>query len=761
MRMLWTRRATDAALFGVMLALALTSALVAGCGSAGRPRHTLPEDERGLLELTPNDAFMGARLDLRAARAMPHWAELETWLTKYSGEDWSEWLDGTDRVVLLVGGLVTAPSFPEVDPDAEQAPAPPAWVPLARAFGGALPRAVLVVEGSAAELCRAALEGHSGREVRGYRVGVTNGLALLVRERECLLTYEPVVDSLLNQPPGPPSPIAGQLAGRTDEGAPSIFRYAIQHDDPGFVALIEQGSVGADREVERQRELRREREASLAEGGESGEQSSAFLMSMMMNIELFTAQLAKFRWELGEIALHGLTESEGYLVHEEGSGYTVRQRVRFDHAARAAMSGEVVRVALQLFERTVTTFDIPEPGREVRLSIVRGVEVTDRPDGYDLRAAWSDSVVNAVVALANQPDEEWLPREDEADDSAGQVSVYDEWNRAVSAPIAESLPMLEALQQRLAEDPAHHFRFLVRTSLASAYSFFGRYDDAVAFLRAEIDREVANGNDTPEASWAMCHTAAELCEVHLRQGFARQAEEASTIAIQGGSTCAEANYVAFACQQVARAQQGAVDSALEAAEARVPRDEEDEEYFDTLLFAMLRIRILQAGGRDDDANQVLQATCPRPILGEWCLDWFDVELGVTASVGSSLERWDAQLLDARAAYPGGPTLNMFDNRVAAALKVADCTRRARLAPRDAATLAACEAAQAFVDGQHGPTHVSAAEVRIPLLAVYRAQRRAADATRVSDELVALRTRLGPQHPANATTGSRPARPGPR
>ena len=65
---------------GVVSCLVL-GAFGASCASGGAPRPRLPAEERALLELMPNDAFLGVRVDMRALRATPHWQAIEESMT--------------------------------------------------------------------------------------------------------------------------------------------------------------------------------------------------------------------------------------------------------------------------------------------------------------------------------------------------------------------------------------------------------------------------------------------------------------------------------------------------------------------------------------------------------------------------------------------------------------------------------------------------------------------------------------------------------
>ena len=90
---------------------AVLSLVVSSCSAGNMPRPAAPTDERALLDLAPDDAYFGMRVDLRAARETPHWEEISTLLAASGLKEAVPHLASTDRVWLILGGLIKAPTF--------------------------------------------------------------------------------------------------------------------------------------------------------------------------------------------------------------------------------------------------------------------------------------------------------------------------------------------------------------------------------------------------------------------------------------------------------------------------------------------------------------------------------------------------------------------------------------------------------------------------------------------------------------------------
>lgn len=735
---------------GVVSCLVL-GAFGASCASGGTTRPRLPDEEHALLELMPNDAFLGLRVDMRALRATPHWQALEESMTASGApEETQRYFRDTDRMVAVMGGFIDAPSYPEPDPEAEYV-TPPAWVPVAQSLHGKLPRAVAVIEGQAAALCDEALEGQARREVRGYQLGVLNGVAMLRRDRICVVTLEPVLDSLLTQASGPPSDVLGMLAAAGPGEAAPIFSYVADYAAPGYAAWVEQHGERARAELDEARERRRQeeaaREAAVAAGqtetvdGEGMPEFGDFAAAM----EDMINQTIVLFLEVSKITMRGMESSTIRISHNEG-GYDFRSRVVISDENRSIMWRELLRMYIEIANAAVQVYDIPDEPREVLTAALRAVHVDDHSDGYEVVARASDTRVSSLIAYARRSSSEIAP-------AISDVGIESPWelishiDTSTYQTPADILLTLEPNVERIQglDDRDTRKRGLI--ALSGAYVSLGRYQDAVNLLTTSIAGDRAHADTVeyymrPDVFMGMCGLAATLCEHHLAWGFAEEARTAATMAADQGQTCADLSYPAFACYSVAEAQLGRGEQALAELEGRSWGDA------DVTQFGAARAQVLGTLGRWDASFEAARGTCVGPLSASSCPGAFAYALEALSRGGTTLEQNDVTFANVRASYPGVDSANRADDAVASAAVIADCARRVRLAPREADTLATCTAAHEVSVRLHGTAHARTAQALMLLTAARTAAGDTAGAATSQQELDALRPSLGPQHPTN-------------
>lgn len=750
-------------------AIGVVSCLVLGvfgasCASGGTPRPRLPAEEHALLELMPNDAFLGMRVDMRALRATPHWQAIEESMTASGApEETQRYFRDTDRMVAVMGGFIDAPSYPEPDPEAEFV-APPAWVPIAQWLHGKLPRAVAVIEGEAASFCDTALEGQERREVRGYQLGVLNGIALLRRDRICVVTLEPVLDSLLTQEPGPASDVLGMLAAPGPGESAPIFSYVADYAAPGYAAWVEQHGERARAELDEARARRREQEEARTAAAAAGEAADpnaepvpefgdfASQMDEMIN------QTVVLFLEVSKITMRGMVSSTVRISHYEG-GYDFRSRVTISDEDRSIMWRELLRMYLEIATAAVQIYDIPEEPREVLTAALRAIRVEERPDGYEVVARASDTRVTSLIAYARRSSSEIAP-------AMTDVGIESPWelisqiDRSMYETPAEVVASLEPNVERIKGLDDRDTRKRGLLALSGAYLSLGRYQDAVALLTTSIEGDRAHAESVeyylrPDVFSGMCGLAAGLCEHHLEWGFAEEARVAASMPADQGQSCTDVSYAAFTCQQVAEARLGRGEQALTDLEGRSWGD------VDITQFGAARAQVLGALGRWDAAFEAARGTCVGPLSASSCPGSFAHALEAMARGGTTLAQHDVAFESVRATHPGAATANRWDDSVASIAAVGDCARRVRIAPTDAATLPACVTAHEVSVRLHGTTHSRTAVALMLLAAARTAAGDAAGATAAQQELDALRPSLGPQHPANQPPPPPVTRPRPR
>ncbi|MCA9535806.1 MAG: hypothetical protein KC593_19105 [Myxococcales bacterium] len=753
---------------GVVMCGAVWLLLGVGCASGGTPRPRLPAEEHALLELMPNDAFLGVRVDMRALRATPHWQELEqAMVTGGAAEDVQRYFRDTDRVVAVVGGFIDAPSYPEPDPEAPPVQAP-AWVAIAQGLNGKLPRAVAVIEGEGAALCDTALEGQERREVRGYQLGVVNGIALLRGERVCVVTLEPVLDSLLTQARGPAADVLGMLAAPGPGGAASIMSYVADYSAPGYAAWVEQHGAAARAQLEASRQRRREAAEAAAAAAESGETTSVDELDALAGLGDFASRMEEvvnqtivLFLEVSKITMRGMVSTSMQLSHHDG-GYDFRSRVAISDEGRSVMWRELLRMYLDIARAAVAVYDIPDEPREVLTAALNAVRIEERPDGYEVVARASDRRVTSLLAFAQREGADLVPNVPDVDGFDSPWVLIGQIERAEYDSAPDVISGLEPNLARILEMSDRDARRRGLVLLARAYASLGRYQDAVSLLNSGVENDRAHAATVeyymrPDVFAGMCGLAAELCEQQLEWGFAELAGAAAAMVADEGQTCADVSYQAFACGQVAEARQGRAEAALAAIEERSWGE------VDVVQFGAARSQVLGELGRWDSAFEAARATCVGPLTGSTCPSVFPAAVSAMARGGSTLAQHDAAFELARASYPGTVSGNLAEDSTASLVALGDCARRVRLAPRDAATLTACVAAGEVTARLHGSTHPRTALALLFLSMARDAGGDAAGAAAARQELDAIRSSLGPQHAANQpapappTGARRPAR----
>ncbi|MCA9579120.1 MAG: hypothetical protein R3B40_00115 [Polyangiales bacterium] len=702
----------------------------------------------------PNDAFLGVRLDMRALRDTPHWQELEQAMVGSGAPDEAQrTARDTGRVVAVIGGFIDAPSYPEPDPEAEYV-RPPAWVGVSQSLHGKLPRAVAVVEGEAANLCDQALEGQERREVRGYQLGVVNGVAMLRRDGVCVVTLEPVLDSLLAQGQGPAADVLGMLAAPGPGGAPPIVSYVADYSAPGYAAWVEQHGARARAQLEEARARRAAREAEAETAAQAAENGTPLsddsplgaMDDFASRMEEMVNQTIVLFLEVSKITMRGMVSTSVHLSHHDG-GYDFRSRVTLSDEGRSVMWRELLRMYLDIARAAVSVYDIPEEPREVLTAALRAIHVDERPDGYEVVARASDQRVSSLIAFARREGADFTPEMPDIDQAASPWALEMQINTAEYEPPASVVASLEPSIANIRALDDREVRQKGVRALARAYASLGRYQDALTLLSESIDEDRAQAGEVEpymreELFAGMCGLATELCRTHLEWGFAEAAGQAANAPAEDGQTCADLSYTAFACGQVAEARQGRAEGALNALENRSWGE------VDVAQFGAARARILGELGRWDASFEAARATCAGPLRAGTCTEVFPAALEAMARGGSALATYDAEFAATRATYPGATSTSTGDDALATLAAVGDCARRLRFAAREAETLTACQAARDVTGTIHGTTHPRTALALLLLGQARTAARDSAGATAAQQELDAIRSSLGPQHPAN-------------
>lgn len=763
--------------------VAVLSLALSGCSAGHMPRPAVPTEERAMLDLAPDDAYLAVRLDLRAARATPHWPALTVALAENGLKEEAPHLDATDRVWLVVGGLVEAPAFePAVSPAEELEEAfeqdayvdegyagetyseetydeepvdvtEPAWVPIARLFGGRLPRAVVIIEGGASTLCQRAVEGQALRQVRGYRLGVVNGVAVLVKDQRCVLTPEPVLDSLLSQRAGVLTDVIGMLGRAGEDGTSPILSYAMDFTAPAYAASTDLQLVDARAAVDTERERL---EAVDAEGGggvfgvagpHGGSPHLATATLLARNLVLWSAQTTVLALEATRLTAHGFVGTTMQLSHSS-AGYALHGRYALDEADRATMWRELSALYVGLARVAVATYDIPAPYKEALTAWLDSTRFDRERDGFSYRAEGSDEHVSAVLAAMQRLDtsdavEGDAPPDAQATQIATQLQLMIAVSNAERVPPREAIVLLEPHVEALVTEAEQRLLGGGLGTLAAVYDSVGRHDEAVALLQRGVDRwreEIASPNgpqhDVEDPVFEMCDLAGLLCEQQLRWGFAEAAEQAA-LTPAGDGTCADANLRAFYCQQVAVGVRGDARETMEHMEARPA--------YGPLFFARSRAQLLIETEQFAEAYQAIRASCAGPFQDRACEDVREVLAEFVTRGSASLEEWDVRMAALRTAVPGDESRNAMDDRDASSLAVADCARRVRLAPRASETLSTCRTARDVADRLHGATHPMSIAARVHLAQALSAARQTEELTAVTSELEASRALVGPLH----------------
>lgn len=761
------------------------SLVVSSCSSRGMPRPTVPSEERAVLDLAPDDAYFGVRVDLRAARETPHWQAFTTLLAASGLKDAVPHLGSTDRVWLLLGGLVEAPTFAaavpppealdeeesEEDADADEgypddygsemypeeefeAVTEPAWAGIARVFGGRLPRAVIVVDGSAAAVCATAVEGQALRRVRGYQLGVVNGIAVLLKDRRCVLTPEPVLDSLLQQDTAARTDVMGMLSQADAHGTGPILSYVVDYSAPAYAASTELQLTDARATVDAEHARLAELEAATPWVNAGGPEGSDFARNLTLinavsrNIALWTGQTTVFALEASRITTRGLLATSVRLSHT-ASGYELRGRCELDSDDRATMWRELGAMYVEVARVAVDTYDIPAPYKAALAHWLGSTRFEEERDGFSYHAQGSDQLVSSVLTAVEQAQfsveaGEGPAQEDATGPLMAQLQVVFAVEAAEEAAPQEAIAGLEPHIEAMLADDEQNRSANGLTILAEAYDSVGRHDEAVALLQRGVDRwrEVVLAAGTPLDSFSgprqeMCELARSLCEQQLRWGFAEAAEVAARVSVSDTNTCADVNPGAFFCQQLAVGQQGRASEALEHV------DEHSVESAYGLL--PTRAQLLIDLQQHENAYQVIRSGCAGPLGGRMCYEVHNVVYQFLTHAGANLADWDAVVDALRVMYPGAASLHSYDDHHASSLAVADCARRVRLAPRASETVDACNTARDVADRLHGTSHAASIAARVYLARALLAARRSEEHTVIASELEASRALVGPQH----------------
>ena len=516
-------------------ALALAFAL--GCGG-GMPRPDLPAEEASLLELLPRDAFLGVRLDMRELRRVPHWSLIEEAL-RTDGEEALRYARETHRIVAVVGGMVEAPSYPEPDPESEQYIAPPEWVPLARALAGKLPKAAVLVEGAMAELCDRALEGHERIQRRGYSVGIHDGLAFVSQPGRCLLTFQPLLDTLFEEAGQPDPDLLGMLARVDDEGRRPILSVSTDYESPAYEEWVQ-----AEAEAARAALERGEAPEPEVDPSDPNAAMMAALNASMQRMERIVQQTTLLFVRVSRIATRGMLASETRITHD-ARGYEVRMRTAFSDEDRGTMYRELTEMYLEIAAAAIETYELPERAREVLTAGVRAIRVEEHRDGYEVRARASDARVSSLIDWAREATGELggsgAPAAVES--MPPSVAIYDIEGMVVSVPPDEAIATAEQNAELILgynADP--DTRANIVAAWSRAYRTAGRYEDAIRVVRQVIDDEAQEVAQEPNMQWRFtssgCLLTLSECEAHLTWGFATEARAAADRRV-GAAVCTD------------------------------------------------------------------------------------------------------------------------------------------------------------------------------------------------------------------------------
>jgi hypothetical protein len=414
---------------------------------------------------------------------------------------------------------------------------------------------------------------------------------------------------------------------------------------------------------------------------------------------------------------------------------------------RSVMWRELLRMYLEIARTAVSVYEMPDEPREVLTAALGAVRVDERPDGYEVVARASDRRVTSLLEYARREGAEYAPSMTHPDSSDSPWVLHSQIASAEYDPPAAIIQALEPNIARIRALDDRDVRLNGLRGLARAYASVGRYQDARTLLSESIDEDRAHAETVEhyqrsDVFAGMCGLAAELCEQHLEWGYAEEAGQAAGVAADEGQTCADASYAAFACAQVAEARLGRAAEALAAVEQRSWGE------VDVVRFGAARSQVLGALGRWDAAFEAARATCVGPLSGQTCPVVFPAAVEAMARGGSSLTQFDPDFEAARASYPGTASSSMATDTLASLVAIGDCARRVRLAPREANTLSACSAAYEVATTLHGAAHPRTALALVFLGLARTAAGDRAGAAAAQQELDAVRSSLGPQHPSN-------------
>lgn len=674
------------------LALVSSSGLATGCGGGTPSRTTLPQlpaDEASLLELAPSDAYFVARLDLRELRASSSWDLVEARLATADEAERSI-ANGTDRVYLAVGGLIDpGPLPPQYDENGAYVSRPD-WASIAQGLHGRLPSGVVIVEGASASLCRTIIDGlETTSDTHGFHHGTKDGIVLATRGSDfCALTWEPVWEHLIADATTP-SPAARRLMAVARGGSLGTASMAFELDSPGFREVI--ANVGPSPSAERPQD---ERWAVIARG----------------SLEILLDGLAAIEWE----------------VRSTPRGFESIGRLQSSHHDRGVMWRELSDIYVRITNLVLQNTDLPASRRESLERYFGTIQLEPQPDGFIARSEITADTIARIF-------EELPPGE-----QLSEVVATPDLHALVYTLNGEASDTISRVEPRLAElaalDPEPRSSILV--SLAEAYRYVGRYDDARALL---TERIAASGND---ASIELPRLSGALCQLELELGNgapARRAAEAGLEACaQGSSECSGERAALLGCKALAMSALGEVDAAV--ALLRDPAENLDDGSALTIRTALAGV-FLRAN-RTAEASGIADNLCVGRTYLTHCATLFLIQARLLARSGSSPAAIEEGL-------SGIETRLVRDSnlRVASEVELAFRSIRADAASRSVGstdeTKALCAETYAAVSEAYGVEHP---RTLVALLAVARAAKARRDTAELTSSLQrvdALLAHLGP------------------
>lgn len=643
----------------------LTAISVASAACAGTPAQaTFPAVERSALELTPSDAYFAARIDVERLRAQPSWPSIEAAVARDEPE-LARTLQRLDRVYLAVGGLVPAP-LTEATGSAEGDDAVPVerpvWYDLAQTLGGRVPAAVAVLDGpSAAELCSAAMLTGQPREIRGHRVAVRAGIALMVEaERRCIVTLEPALETLLAAPSSRHSPALSRLARLGRAGDLGVASVALELDAPAFEATMAaiEPPPSADENARRWAEVARRVFAILTQG------------------------IGAVDWVARTHP--GGYRSEGHLVATD--------------ADRGTMWREITEVYWDIVRAFVEADVLPDDVASAFRTALEGMSIERTDDGFVIAHFVPEAVISgSLEGMARGPLD---PVMGEPEESTMPLDVF-------ASIRGTARDTVGAIEPRLAEldGLSAYERLLVRRELAAAYASLGRLEDARTQLRSAMGDAEESSDDEQRA-----FLAADLCAIELEHGNLARArsgiDQARELCALGN--CGLARAAAAACRARVLAAEGELEEAL------ATLDETAEQlggYASTAAMDDAHVTLLIEAGRPNEAAAAARAfRFARGASGE-IGRLAALEALALAGTTVSMDVVNARLAMASERREPLPSQRVIEEGEVLDARIA-CIARASRAPTSAETHESCDAAVARSVEVHGESHPETIRARL-------------------------------------------------